>query len=103
VQATAKKVKVLEDPTLTAMLPDVRPARMEVKLLSGETLTETVERPIGGFDRPLSDQELAEKFRQLAGMILPPAAISALEQMLKRLPDLEDVCILSPLLKGELP
>ena len=103
VQATAQKVKVLEDPTLTAMLPDVRPARVEVKLLSGETFSETVERPIGGFDRPLSDQELAEKFRQLAGMILPSAAVSALEQMLKRLPDMEDVCILSPLLKGELP
>jgi 2-methylcitrate dehydratase PrpD len=103
VQATAKKVKVLEDPKLTAKLPDVRPARMEVKLLSGETFTETVERPLGGFDRPLSAQELAEKFRQLAGMILAPAAISALEQMLKRLSDLEDVCILSPLLKGELP
>jgi 2-methylcitrate dehydratase PrpD len=103
VRALTQKVRVLEDPELTAMLPDVRPARVEVKLLSGETFTETVERPIGGFDRPLSDQELAEKFRHLAGMILAPSAISALEQMLKSLPDLDDVCILSPLLKGELP
>jgi len=103
VQATAQKVNVLEDPKLTAMLPDVRPARVEVKLLSGETFTETVERPIGGFDRPLSDQELTEKFRQLAGMTLPLSTISSLEQMLKRLPDLEDVCILSPLLQGALP
>ena len=102
VRATAQKVKVLEDPKLTAMLPDVRPARVEVKLISGETFTETVERPIGGFDRPLSDQELSEKFRQLAGMKMPPSAITALEQMLERLPDLEDVCMLSPLLKGNL-
>jgi 2-methylcitrate dehydratase PrpD len=103
VQATAQKVNVLEDPKLTAMLPDVRPARVEIKLLSGETFTETVDRPLGGFDRPLSDKELSEKFRQLAAMTLPLSAISSLEQMLKRLTDLEDVCILSPLLRGALP
>jgi len=103
VRAMAQKVGVLEDPKLTAMLPDVRPARVEVKLLSGDTFSETVERPIGGFDKPLSDQELAEKFRQLARMILPPSSISSLEQMLKSLPDMEDVCILSPLLQGPLP
>ncbi|MGD8523499.1 MAG: MmgE/PrpD family protein [Desulfobacterales bacterium] len=103
VQATAQKVKVLEDPKLTAMLPDVRPARVEVKLLSGEIFTETVERPMGGFDRPLSDQELIEKFNQLAGMILRPSAISSLEHMLQHLPDLEDVGMLSPLLRGARP
>ena len=100
VQAMAQKVKVLEDPELTAMLPEVRPARVEVKLRSGETLTEAVERPIGGFDRPLSDQELTEKFRQLAGMTMSPSAISSLEQKLQHLPDLEDVGTLSPLLQG---
>lgn len=102
VRAIAQKVSVIEDPELTAMLPDVRPARVAVKLLSGETFTETVERPIGGFDRPLSDEALAEKFRQLAGMILPQAAVFSLERLLKRLPDLEDVRVLSPLLQAAL-
>jgi 2-methylcitrate dehydratase PrpD len=100
VRAVAQKVSVQEDPNLTAMLPDVRPARVEVKLLSGDTFMETVERPIGGFDRPFSEDVLADKFRRLAGMILPPSSISSLEQMIASLPDLEDVRMLSPLLRG---
>jgi len=100
VRAMAQKISVQEDPKLTAMLPDVRPARVEVKLFSGDTFTETVERPIGGFDRPFSEDVLTDKFRRLAGMILPPSSISSLEQMIASLPDLEDVRMLSPLLRG---
>jgi 2-methylcitrate dehydratase PrpD len=100
VRAIAKKIRVLEDPRLTAMLPDVRPARVEITLRSGDTYSETVERPIGGFDRPISEQELADKFRGLAKMTLAPASISSLERMLINLPDLRDVRMLSPLLQG---
>ena len=100
VRAVAQKISVIEDPELTARLPEVRPARVTVKLLSGETFTEIVERPIGGFDRPLSDEALAEKFRQLSGMILPQGSISSLERMFDRLPDLEDVRMFTPLLQG---
>ena len=100
VRAMAQKVRLYEDPEFTAMLPDVRPARVEVRLLGGATFSETVDRPIGGFDKPLSDEELAEKFRQLAGLKLTPAKIASLEQMLKSLPDLRDVGQLSPLLQG---
>jgi 2-methylcitrate dehydratase PrpD len=100
VRAVAKKVSVQEDPELTAMLPDVRPARVEVKLLSGETFTETVEHPIGGFDHPYPEDILDDKFRRLAGMILPHSSISSLERMIDSLPDLEDVRMLSPLLRG---
>ena len=100
VRSVAQKVKVLEDPALTAMLPEVRPARVEVKLFSGDIYTETVMRPIGGFDKPYSEDQLADKFRRLAGMILPLDSICTLEQMLGSLPELEDVRRLSPLLRG---
>jgi len=103
VRAIAKRVVVHEDPKLTAMLPELRPARVEVKLRNGNTLTEYVERPRGGFDNPLTEDELIEKFRRLAGMALSDHAVAALEKMLAKLLDLEDVTSLSPLLQGVEP
>lgn len=100
VRAIARRVIVREDPTLTAMLPDVRPARVEVKLRNGGILTESVERPRGGFDMPFTEHELEEKFRRLAGMTLPEPAVEGLEKMLVNLLELEDIILLSPFLQG---
>lgn len=99
-RSVAKKVKVLEDPSLTAMLPEVRPARVEIKLFSGGCYSETVKRPIGGFDNPYAKEQLSDKFKRLAGMILPLSSIEALEQMIESLPKLEDVRRLSPHLRN---
>lgn len=103
IQAIARRVIVREDPELTAMLPDVRPARVEVKLRTGSSLTESIKRPRGGFDNPLTEDELEEKFRRLAGMTLPGPSVTALEKMLGTLPEMEDVTLLSPLLRGVKP
>ena len=100
IQAVASRVIVSEDPALTAMLPDLRPARVEVELRDGSRMEEMVERPRGGFDHPLTEDELREKFHRLAGMVLPEPALAALEKMLDMLPELEDVTVLHPLLKG---
>lgn len=103
VRAIARRVIVREDPTLSAMLPDVRPARVEVKLRSGTTLTESVERPRGGFDRPLTEEELKTKFRCLARMTLPEPAVEEVEKMLANLLELEDITALRPFLQGMKP
>ena len=103
VRAIARRVVVREDPTLTAMLPDVRPARVEVKLRTGSTLTESVERPRGGFDRPLTEEELKTKFHRLARIALPEHAVEGLEKMLENLLELEDVTVLRPFLQGVKP
>lgn len=103
VRALAKLVAVREDPELTAMLPDVRPARVEVKLRSGITLTETVERPRGGFDNPVTEGELSAKFRRLAGLALPSASVTELESLLPTLPALVDLSPLSRVLQGRWP
>jgi len=103
IQSIARRVIVREDPKLTAMLPDLRAARVEAKLRTGSTLAESVERPRGGFDNPLTEDELVEKFCHLAGMTLPAPSVAALEKMLATLPELEDVTLLSPLLQGVKP
>jgi 2-methylcitrate dehydratase PrpD len=103
IQSLAKRVDVKEDPALTAMLPDVRPARVEVRLRTGQVLSETVERPRGGFDNPLTEDELADKFRSLANHVLPNDAIVDLEQQLQRLPRLSDLSSVSRLLRMTKP
>ena len=101
VQEISRRVTVREDPKLTAMLPDVRPARVQVKLKNGSKLTEIVERPPGGFDNPYTEEDLLKKFRRLAGMTLTERAVPDLEKTIERLPDLDDVTRLSSLLQGE--
>jgi len=101
VRAMTRKVEIREDPELTAMLPDVRPARVEVKLRDGRVLSELVQRPRGGFDNPLTEEELAKKFRRLAGMFLPGSSVKRLEKELATLPDLDDITRLRPLLQGK--
>lgn len=99
VRAMAKRVEVKEDPSFTAMLPDVRPARVEIVLGSGERLQETVERPRGGYDRPFGEDELADKFRRLAGMVLPPDSVNELTTLLSELQHQSDLEPLSRLLR----
>ncbi len=101
VQALMGRIAVEEDPALTAMLPDVRPARVEVALNTGEIINATVERPRGGFDNPLRDDELVEKFRQLAGMALSKDHVDALIDLLPQLPQMESLEPISTQLRGQ--
>jgi 2-methylcitrate dehydratase PrpD len=98
VQEMTRRVIIREEPKFTSMLPDVRPARVEVKLKDGTMLTETVERAPGGFDNPYPDEVLLEKFRRLSGMTLEKTAVAELEQRIMSIEDLDDVSRMSPLL-----
>lgn len=75
------KVAVREDAALTALLPEMRAARVVITLASGETFEARSDVPIGGFDNPLGEDELRAKFRRLAGRAIPEAAIDRLEQV----------------------
>ena len=99
VQKIASRVFVKEDPAYTAMLPDVRPARIELKLTDGRKMEEIVERPAGGFDNPLPEGELVNKFHRLAGMATADSALTALTQTLARLHEIDDLSELSSLLR----
>ncbi len=66
----ARRIEVVEDPALTARLPEARPARIEVRLTGGAVLTRQVDTASGEFDRPYSREALLEKFLALAGQVL---------------------------------
>ncbi|MDX1520950.1 MAG: hypothetical protein R3264_04945, partial [Anaerolineae bacterium] len=85
---------------LTAMLPNVRPARVEIKLKSGDILTETIERPRGGFDNPFTQTELIEKFQRLARLALPDKSVEALLTLIPLLPNFDHLSKFSHALQG---
>ena len=62
----ARKVKVIEDPELTAMMPDHRPAKVTLTLNDGTELRAEAFVNKGDFEDPYSPDELQEKFFELA-------------------------------------
>lgn len=62
----AKKVVVREDPGLTQLVPDKRPAIVEIVTKDGNTFIERVDLPKGEPENPVTDEEIIKKFVDLA-------------------------------------
>jgi 2-methylcitrate dehydratase PrpD len=64
--ALTECVTVKEDPSLTALTPQRRPAIVKITFSDGQSLTERIDYAKGEPETPLSDTEMEEKFRSLA-------------------------------------
>ena len=76
---------------------------MEVFTTSGAHLTQRVDVPLGQPDNPLSDEQLAAKFRDCASHSLLPVSSEAVEraiEMAANLEDLSDVSALADVVSG---
>jgi len=62
-----------------------RGADVEVLLKDGRTLTKTVDNFLGSYQRPMSDEQMAVKFRRLAEKTLSPARTRELERVIRHL------------------
>jgi len=91
IQALSKKVFVREDPALTAKLPQLRPARLKMKLRDGRMLEGSADANRGDDQDPYSRDELREKFFELSERAWPRSAVEAVHQKLQQLETLEDV------------
>jgi 2-methylcitrate dehydratase PrpD len=88
----ASRIRPLADPALG--IPE---ARMRVRLRDGRVLDEVVRAARGTPGHPVSRQDVEEKFRRLAGVVLPAAQVGRLLETLRRLPALPDVAALAAL------
>lgn len=84
VRALARRVEVVEDPALTALMPRARPARVEVRLADGQVLARQVDQPSGEFDRPYAESALRQKFVALAAPDLGAAGAGAAWELCRR-------------------
>ena len=80
-RALMKKVSVELDPQLDAAFPKQRAARVRIELENGRSEEWLQPTRKGDPDMPLSDQELNDKFLELAGPVLGTKAKKTLEQL----------------------
>ncbi len=88
VAALRRRVTVREDPALSAGVPRVKPARVTVTLADGRQVTRLRESARGDFQEPYREDEIRAKFRELAGVVLSPGAVTRVEELVERLDEL---------------
>ena len=95
----SEKVKVVEDPAITARGAKYRQmARVEVFLKDGTVLKETVEAPRGSEDRFASRADVVEKFDKLAGHAVSATQAGSIRDAVLNLEKLPDAGKLARLL-----
>ena len=87
--------EIIADPELTRLYPEKFPARVTVTLRGGEQLQAELMYPQGDPQNPLSNDELAEKFRENARDVLPEQAVERLIDLALRLPEVTDLADLT--------
>jgi 2-methylcitrate dehydratase len=95
------RIRVVGDPNLDKTHPGGRPCIVTAKLANGATLTETVDIPIGDAQRPMSEEDVREKFRALAADLLSPSRAEEIIAIVDALERLDRIADLTALLVNE--
>ena len=91
IAALMQKVKVSEDPALSARYPEGAPGRVTIRLQSGETQTVEIIYPRGHEKSPMDDAEIEHKFHAMCAGRLDAVRRGEALAALGRLHDLRDV------------
>jgi 2-methylcitrate dehydratase PrpD len=78
------RVRMHEDPAMSARVPADKPARVTLTLKDGRRHTQLVESHRGDFHSPYSDAQLREKFRDLANDVLTGEGARRIEDAIDR-------------------
>src|SRR5437867_1646958 len=89
IAAIRRRVAVREDPALNASVPRLKPARVTVTFTDGRQVTRLRESARSDFQDPYREDEVRAKFRELAGVVLSPGAVTRVEELVERLDELE--------------
>lgn len=93
-----RKVKVAEDPALTAQYPEGAPGRVTIRMRSGETLVSEIRYPRGHEKSPMSDAEVENKFRDLCAGALGTQGCDRALKALWQLESMKDAGVITALL-----
>jgi 2-methylcitrate dehydratase PrpD len=96
IAALRRRVALREDPALNASVPRLKPARVTVTLTDGRQITRLRESARGDFQEPYREDEVRAKFRELAGLVLSPRAVTRVEELVEQLdalPRLADLVV----------
>lgn len=96
--AMAEKVRLVLDEEAEKVYPATRMARVTIRTKDGRTLNTRVKGCKGMRDKPLSQEELKGKFRELASVALPKERVEEIIGMITNLDKLERISELMRLL-----
>jgi 2-methylcitrate dehydratase PrpD len=103
VATLAGRVTVTEDPAMTSRLPDERPARVEITLDDGSTLTAEVGANRGDDADPYLRHELEQKWTELCERTWLPADAKHIQTLLLHLAEAQSLSELSAALQAVVP
>jgi len=91
IRAQLDKVKVIADPEIEAVFPDLQRVRVEIATTDGRQLTTQLDYPKGDPRNPLSDAEIAGKFAALAEGIASPEDVERMQNAIRKTEEYDDV------------
>jgi 2-methylcitrate dehydratase PrpD len=95
IRALARRVRVTEDPALTAALPARRPAVVTLSLRDGRRFTARAEVNRGDVEAPYGPDALRTKFRELCGPVWGEARSEALRGAIETIAEAPDTAALT--------
>ena len=91
IRAQLNKVKVIADPEIEAVFPELQRVKVVIRTTDGRELTEQLDYPKGDPRNPLTDAEIAGKFTALADGIATTADVERMRSAINRTEDFDDV------------
>ena len=92
------KVKVESDPKLNEEYPVKWPSIVEIELVSGKTLIQKIDYPLGDPENPINYNQLISKFSSLSRKIIDNDRINEICSLISKLEKLDDISLLTELL-----
>jgi 2-methylcitrate dehydratase PrpD len=87
----AARIRFIEDPEMDRRFPKEEPSEVTLQMKNGSEYTEAVNCAKGSLGNPLTEEELKEKFRVLAGSVLTKTAVEKVIEMVSNLEKLKNV------------
>lgn len=91
IRALMKRIELSADPELTSKFPTMRAAHVSVQLKNGQTLEHFQPFRIGDPESPLSDEQITDKFLELASPVITDAGAKQLLAQLWSIDQLNDL------------
>ncbi|MBI2859488.1 MAG: MmgE/PrpD family protein [Chloroflexi bacterium] len=95
IRQLVKRVRLEVDPEIEASFPAKRAIRMTIKLKNGSVYEQKLEGARGTPENPMSHDEVKEKFRSLATVVLPDQQVNKLIAVVESLESLGNLSTLS--------
>lgn len=97
IQNLASKVRIAENKDMTAKLPDLRPAKVKIKMADGASFETGVETNRGDWQDPYPEKDLRDKFISLVSRIYTTEDAAKIFDQLMMLEDHNFIDVLSAL------